>query len=180
MLSLYMKEIYTYSHAKGSNIICVDDEDYDYLNQFSWFITNQGYASRNNSRFGGVKRIEIKMHREIMSVTDRWDLVDHRDHIRLNNQKYNLRVCTHQQNIFNKQCHKNGKSKYKGVHPYISIKKGRNKDGSDYIWTAWRASVMLDGIKYDCGLFKTEDEAALAYNEVAKTHYGEFAYLNKV
>lgn len=72
----------------------VDDEDFEYLNQWKWTahrIGNDWYATR------GEKKKIIYMHREILR-TPKGMLTDHIDMDGLNNQKKNLRICTHQQN----------------------------------------------------------------------------------
>lgn len=59
---------------------------------------------------------------------------------------------------------------YKGVFDYSYLCK-RNP---------WAAKIRVNTKEIYLGLFKTEKEAALAYNRAAKKHHGEFAYLNKV
>ena len=56
-------------------------------------------------------------------------------------------------------------SKYKGV----SFDKHGNK---------WIVSISRDGIRHKVGRFKTEKDAAIAYDNAAKKYFGEFAYLN--
>ena len=138
----------------------VDDEDYEYLNQWKWsFIKakNTDYARRVYRAKG--KHFTIKMHRLIMNCPDGLQ-VDHKDHNGLNNQKSNLRICTKQQNRFNSQKEINCSSKYKGV----SISKGFIK-----------ASIGGGGKLINLGYFKTEIEAAKAYDKEALRIYKEFA-----
>lgn len=88
-----MKEI----KLKGGSITYVDDEDYEYLNQFHW-LESYGYAKRNIMINGKLK--SLLMHRVIMKPPVNL-VVDHIDHNKLNNQKYNLRNCTSSENVMN-------------------------------------------------------------------------------
>lgn len=54
------KEIKT----KSGIVFLVDDEDYEYLNSFSWHVTG-GYAQRTERK--GFIRKSFYMHREIMN-----------------------------------------------------------------------------------------------------------------
>src|SRR5690349_12540101 len=101
--------------TKGQ-VVLVDDEDYEWLNQYKWFVVSMDsknmygkpryYAARWKNR----KR--VYMHREILVDAPE---VDHRDNNPLNNQRANLRECTHKQNMRNRTgCGFN--SSYKGVY----------------------------------------------------------------
>ncbi len=139
----------------------VDDEDFEYLNQFNWWVTKKksGYYA-----FRQEGRNVIYMARQIMNA-QKGDYVDHRNHNTLDNQKYNLRICTHSQNLQNMKIRSGCSSRYKGVDFYKNRKK-------------WRGKIKV-GCKYVfLGLFEREDDAALAYNEAADKYFGEFAKLN--
>lgn len=83
--------------------------------------------------------------------------------------KTNCRWVTKSQQMMNKGPIKNKKySKFKGVH-YKS-------DG--YRKKRWSAIITANKVKYNIGIFATEKEAALAYNNKAKILHGEFASLN--
>lgn len=132
----------------------VDDADFDWLSKFNWFRSIRSVATSIDGK-------NIEMHNLIMRPPAGLE-VDHIDGNTINNQRSNLRCCTHAQNLANRRKQKNGKtSQYKGV----SLAKNDNK---------WR--VML-GHKY-IGYFTSETEAARAYDAAAITHYGEFARLN--
>lgn len=69
----------------------VDDEDYEYLNQFKWMATKVRttfYAIRNVQINGKWKH--LSMHREIMQTPDDME-TDHKDWDGCNNQRHNMR-----------------------------------------------------------------------------------------
>ena len=159
----------------------VDDEDYEYLNQFSWYLTSdRRYAMRDQYGEGHRKRKRIAMHREIMGFPA--GLVDHIDQNGLNNQRSNLRLATRSDNAKNSKSHKDSFSKYKGVSAtnksYSRISK-TTKELKHYVYPDWYvAQICINGRQTYIGTFKTEVEAALAYDKKAKEIFGEFASLN--
>jgi hypothetical protein len=155
-----MKEI----KLTQGQVALVDDEDFDRVNQYKWYAhwipsTRSFYAKYKN----------IAMARFIINCPE--DLrVDHKDHDTLNNQKFNLRACTIRQNGQNSRRRSNCTSKYKGV----SWRRDRTK---------WQAYIQTENIfgrsmRMHLGCFKTEKEAAQAYDKAASREFGEFAYLN--
>ena len=159
-----MKEI----KLTQGQVALIDDDDFDYLNQWSW------YASKHRNSFRAMRKDiggkTIFMHRVIMNTP--LDLqVDHKDHDTLNNQKFNLRNCTSSQNQQNRTS-KYGSSIYRGVFWYKRDRKwaARIKVKDKY---GWESRIHL-------GHFKNEKDAALAYNIVAIKYHGEFAYLNQI
>ncbi|MOA15981.1 AP2 domain protein [compost metagenome] len=91
----------------------------------------------------------------------------------MNNQKANLRVCTHAENMKNRKvqslyANKQKSSTFKGVYWYDQL-------------SCWRADVQIEsGDRIYIGLFKSEICAANAYNHFAKIYHREFALLNDV
>ena len=143
----------------------VDAEDFDRLNKFKWHVSKSSrtfYASRNKSR--KTCRKEMYMHRLIINVTPGM-FVDHIDHNGLNNRRSNLRLCTPQQNARNHRPQLRRSSKYKGV--------SWRKDGK-----VFRALIWYNKKSVHLGYFKSEIDAAKAYDKKAKELFGEFAYLN--
>lgn len=159
-----MKEI---SLSKGK-IAIVDDEDYERISQWRWhahfnFINNTLSAIRKEKDENG-KHHQVFMHNEIMNVANGFE-VDHINHNRLDNQKSNLRICTHHENMFNRRSQDNSRSQYKGVawHKHNKM---------------WQANITVDRKQINLGYFKNEIDAAKAYDKAAQKYQGNFAFLN--
>jgi hypothetical protein len=144
----------------------VSDAWYEELNKDKWQAlydphTKSYYAMRNSSLLLGKKKM-IYMHRIVANTPDGMQ-TDHIDGDTLNNQPDNLRSCTHSQNQYNSEKHKNNISGFKGVR--ASRKK-------------WQAEIRV-GTKYIyLGTYPTPEKAAHAYDEAARELHGEFANLN--
>jgi len=143
----------------------VDDEDYEIFHSHYWSIDSKGYAFRKTYQ-RGQKREKIFLHRAIMKTPKGME-TDHINRIVLDNRKSNLRICTKSQNMMNKTKIENKTSKYKGV----SWAKDRNR---------WRVWIMVDEKNKLLGQFLNEEDAAMAYNNAAIKHFGEFALINQI
>jgi len=153
----------------------IDDEDFDNLNQYKWFAhycksVENYYAERHNNR--KEKRPLILMHRIILNAPSNME-VDHINHNTLDNRKENLRICTKSQNHMNQKHRKNAISRYKGVN--LAKKEYKNK-----VYQYWAAHIRINGKLVFLGHFKSEIQAAKAYDKAAKELFGEFALLNEV
>jgi hypothetical protein len=147
----------------------VDDEDYEHLNQFKWYAQSgkRGtfYAARH-APSGPKKHDLIFMHRAILGLSPE-QFGDHINGDGLDNQRHNLRPATRSQNARNAKKRIDGlTSPYKGVS-----------------WTTrerrWRAVIQSPPKKYcDLGFYRSEEEAARAYDVAADIIFGEFARLN--
>ena len=141
----------------------VDADEFASLNQWKWYF-HQGYAARGD-KSGGKNKI-VLMHRQIAGTPEGFD-TDHINGDRLDNRKANLRICTRAQNNMNRQPISGKSSKYKGV----SWAKREQK---------WRASISVNNKAKHLGYFDNQEKAALAYNNAAIKHSGEFSILNEV
>jgi len=139
-----------------SKVTKVDDEDFEMLSRVKWHV-NDGYAA--NARLG-------RMHRLILSAPE-GIMVDHLNGDKLDNRRKNLRLCTNSQNQANRRVSR-GVSKFKGV-TWQSRPNGRGM---------WKAQLVYEGAVVYLGTFKTDLDAATAYNAAATTHFGEYAHLN--
>jgi len=95
----------------------VDDADYESLIQAgSWYADKKGntfYAARGVV-VNGEHTIQY-MRRFLMGDSDGKSDIDHEDRDGRNNQRLNMRPCTHQENLMNRRKRKNRSSKYIGV-----------------------------------------------------------------
>lgn len=98
---------------------------------------------------------------------DDGELIDHKDQNGLNNQRSNLRLATKSQNNTNKIKKENSTSKYIGVHLSSTKIKG-------VTYQYWKAKIIIDGSRVHLGSFKTESEAAIAYNNAIVKHNLQF------
>lgn len=110
------------------------------------------------------------IHRLVMGYPDGL-VVDHVDHNGLNCKKENLRICSNRENSFNVLSHKDSlHSKYKGV----------TRDVCKHGPKCYKAQIKLEGKTKNLGLFYSQEDAAIAYNNAAMFHFGEFAVLNEI
>jgi hypothetical protein len=153
-------------------LVKVDDEDFEYLNSFTWTAIPKEdgriYATRMSRRNIRLeKRHVLQMHREIV-LAPKGKVVDHINHDTLDNRKSNLRICTHSENMRNRKIQKNNISGFRGVSF-----SNRNR------FKKWMVHIRI-GEKYPkyMGSFITKEDAALAYNKAAIKYHKEFASLN--
>jgi hypothetical protein len=92
-------------------------------------------------------------------------LVDHRNSNGLDNRRANLRLATHTQNMHNCRKRKNATSRFIGV--WLDKKR-----------KLWESAIMNDGKKIFLGRFKTDIDAARAYDKAALEYHKDFARLN--
>lgn len=112
-----MREIVLTGKKYPNKVALVDDEDYDFLSQWKWHAipshtklvwARTMYAIRTRSKdeldltTGEILRhgTKVRMHNAIMNPPDGLE-VDHEDHNGLNNQRFNLSVKTHEENMRN-------------------------------------------------------------------------------
>lgn len=145
--------------TKGQ-VALVDDEDYELVMQYKWWANKQGSsfrACKNRTKRDSY----IYMHQLIMKNK----IIDHIDGNSLNNQKYNLRICSRIQNQQNMKKHQDNQTGFKGIV----------LDKRDGIYSA---RIRFQNKSISLGRFKTPEEAAKAYDKAAKELFGEFARLN--
>ena len=135
----------------------IDDEDFEYLNQWKWQFGGRRYAVRTINHSG-----KIYMHKIIIKVPKGME-TDHINGDGLDNRRNNLRIVSVRENQLNSRPHKNTLSGLKGV--YL-----RRKDNK---WVVYINRQFK-------GAFFDRNEAARIYNYYAKEIYKDYAYLNKI
>lgn len=140
----------------------VDDDDYEYLSQWTWHYINQENPRviRNVSK----KHKSVTMARLIMN-TPKDMAVMHIDYDGLNNQKSNLMNCSQSDIRGHRYRHKNKNCDHYGVC--------KRKDGYGY-----EAQITINKKKISLGLYKTEEEAAIARDKYATDNRNLYPGLN--
>jgi hypothetical protein len=145
----------------------IDREDYFRVGLWSWSafrpVGARTWYAQSFCDHGDKKKRLVSLHQYVLSLTG--NEVDHINGEGLDNRKSNLRVCSHQQNIWNSQPRDGGTSAFKGV----SWRADRSK---------WRAYIVINAKQRFLGLFADEIEAAKAYDRAAKELFGVFARVN--
>lgn len=145
-------------------VALVSDEDYEWVSPFHWQAHSKGgpiYASRRESI---PPRKHIEMHRFILQAPEGTH-VDHINNNTLDNRRENLRLCSHNENMYNRRMLKSNKSGYRGVSKPSDSKK-------------WVATISAGGNQYYLGCFDDPIEAAKVRDAKAQELHGEFARLN--
>ncbi len=139
----------------------VDDEDYEWLNQWKWTAHlgpgGRVCAYRKVDQGKGKLGRNIWMHRAMLNAPADME-VDHINGDALDNRRENLRLASRAQNLRNRKTFRNSKSGFKGV--VFNPVNGK-----------WRVTINF-------GTFDTPEEAATAYDEALKKLFGKFAKPN--
>ena len=140
---------------RGGEIVgftLIDDEDFDTISRFSWAKTSHGYAKAK------INGADVYLHRLLTSAPKGMD-VDHANSNKLDNQRKNLRVCTHSQNLSNGKFRSNNTSGYKGVSEKAK---------------GWTAALWHNGKKIYGGYLINKEEAIKRYAELSRQYHGEY------
>lgn len=122
----------------------VDSKNFDWLNQWKWYVSTSGYATRRYKK-------TIRMHRLVNKTPDLL-FTDHINQNKLDNREKNLRTVTKSQNGFNTVLSKSNTSGHKGVYWDKFTKK-------------WRAEIKLFYKKISLGRFTNIEDAISARKE---------------
>lgn len=150
-------------HAK------VDAEDYDRVMQHKWRA-----ITRTTQRMKVVTTIStaqgprhLTLGKFLMNPKKGKFVFPRRYQDGFDFRKSNLIVCSKKelQRALPKKKSTDSSSKFKGVSYMVKDKR-------------WRARIRVDGEIHSLGVFKTEMEAALAYNKASEKFFGDLGYKN--
>jgi hypothetical protein len=142
-------------HSQGRTTR-VSREDYAWLASRRWRLDREGgYVL-------GCHNGTVEYLHRLITNAPRGKQVDHINGDTLDNRRSNLRVCSHMENQRNQHAVR-GASVYKGVSKHR---------------TKWQAQIRVNKKCIRLGCFATQQEAAVAYDDAARTHFGEFAKTN--
>lgn len=142
----------------GNYEVKVDKWYYDRNCLFTWYVRGNYVCRLDNNSV-------IYMHRDVLNLNDSEFQVDHIDGDTFNNCESNLRLCSLAENNYNRRKLTiiNKTSRFKGVY----------KVGNKYY-----TRISKNGICVNVGSYRTEAEAALAYDSAAVYLFEEFANIN--
>lgn len=143
-----------------NKIATVDDEDFEYLNQFKWYLHKKGYAVRTIPLSGSKK---VLMHREIMErklgrILPSDEVVDHKNEKVIWNIRSNLRLVSNSDNLHNiNHRYNHNRSGYRGVSKHKATGK-------------WRARLHVNNHEY-CTYHEARADASKAYKQMLQQYY---------
>lgn len=150
-----MRELF----LRCGRVALISDIDYERCSRHSWRASERNQKNKPYIRTD-IDKKTVYLHRFITNCPPTLK-ADHWDGNTFNNQRGNLRICTHNQNVLNRAFW--SKSGYKG----LSFEQGR-----------YRVRITLGGETKHLGAYKDPVEAAQVYDDEAFKLFGEFAWLN--
>lgn len=139
-----------------------DKEDYDKIKEYCWWYDGRYVCAHTLADDKYTTKI-IRLHRLVMDIKDREDInVDHKNLVRYDCRKSNLRKATYSQNGMNKDVSHLSSTGIVGV---------RQEKSGKYV-----ATININNKTIRIGLFKTKEEAAEARAEAELKYFKEFRF----
>lgn len=130
-----------------------DLEDYDKIKSYCWYESKNGYIVA----YGGTEEKTVKMH-SLLCCSG----CDHKNRLKYDNRKLNLRACKQSDNVKNRSIPKSNTSGIIGV----SFHKRANR---------WAAYISCDKTRHSLGFYVDKNEAIVARLSAEKKYFGEFS-----
>lgn len=163
-----MAQAWCYIKVHPNLKVKIDRSDLKRVGKHSWRVT-KGTTGRRRvvTSIREDKRVRtVTLGKFLMNPPKGKQVYPRRFNEELDYRKSNLIVCTMQerQRLL-------PKNRLKSTSNYRGVSKARS---------SWRASIEVEGRSMNLGVYKTEDEAALAYNRAARKYFGNMAYQNQI
>ena len=160
-----MKNFFIDSKLLGKLTYFVDDEDWSRIVRHKWTITeNHQILARIGDKTVTLPRFILNYDGDLF--------INFIDGNSLNNIKSNFRFATQTETLWARRKF----SSYERI-PTLSAFKGVT---FDFISQKWKGQLGFNHQVVYLGLYETELEAAIQYNENAISYFGEFAWLNSL
>ena len=137
-----------------------DKEDYDKIKNYSWSYDGR-YVIAHSLKDDMYNTNIIRLHRVVMDVNEENIEIDHKNLIRYDCRKCNLRKANRMENAANKNCANLSPTGITGV------RREHNK---------WLATIKYNKKNYRLGLFDNIEDAITARIEAEKKFFGEFRF----
>ena len=154
-----VQEDYVIMYTTKGEPFYVDLEDFWKVKDICWYKSKDEYIV--SSVHGGK---QISLNRYIMNCPED-KIVDHKNGDKIDNRKYNLRICDYQENMVNRKINSNNKSGVAGVFYLKSERK-------------WIAQIKFNKKNIRLGYFKNFDDAVEARRKAEDKYFGEFSRRN--
>lgn len=155
-----MNDLFVIPLVNSDKISVVSVEDTSLILENKWRVDRDGYVLK----VGTINLKQKALHQLLIPCENGFE-VDHINRHRRDNTRRNLRKTTKGFNAHNREKYVKSRSNYKGV---------------SYHQFKWRARISFQNKPIFIGHFRTEIEAAKAYNQKAIELYGETACINKL
>ena len=138
-----------------------DLDDYDKIKDYCWHIDKNGYVISHD-----FYNNQIRFHRVILNPSKNM-IVDHINHIKIDNRRCNLRIAKQSNNCMNQGLSKNNTSGVTGV-----------------VWNEyhnkWAARIKVNRKDIFIGYYSDFDKAVKARKEAEEKYFGEYSYDNSI
>lgn len=149
--------------------VIVDDTDYDRMNKWNWYVMFSEDKQKGKQKTIKIIRDvgdeKIEFGKELLQYDKTKDYLTFRNHNRLDYRRENILLVPIEFAQHHKASITNSSSIYKGVH--------YDKSKKRYI-----AKITVNGKTVHIGSSKSEEEAAILYNDYSKKLFGDYAFQN--
>ena len=138
----------------------IDEEDYESVSQYLWYINAQGYPATTIKIYNKFYTSgQLRLHEFLGNKAPRGLVWDHKDRDKLNNHRLNLQLVTRKVNNRNQKIKANNNTGVKGIKYFPKSK--------------WYL-VTICGNEFErVGKFRTLEEAVSARKAAEIRHWGQ-------